>query len=236
MRPATFANGSASISIGPAWSASTIDGPSDGMIRKYLRSDASPVSGTTRAPRSTRSQSHTKRSIRSRSCSASLVRCSGIEWKDRKTVLAALHHNGVSIDRLSRHTDAVRNHASLDHRVAADHHIVPQNRVSNMRRWIDSRALACIEGSRRQRPRRAEVVLSCSDVFEIGVRAKSTDCARLVTDELVVHASDSPRWRSFRQMPEDGRLDDLDADEVSRALRFGPAPYEPEDSVLLVDA
>ena len=46
--PPTLANGSAANSIAPACSASTIDGPSTGMIRKYLRSEASPVSGTTR--------------------------------------------------------------------------------------------------------------------------------------------------------------------------------------------
>ena len=46
--PPTLANGSVANSIAPACSASTIDGPSAGMIRKYLRSDASPVSGTTR--------------------------------------------------------------------------------------------------------------------------------------------------------------------------------------------
>ena len=45
---ATLANGSDAKSIGPACSASTIDGPSGRMIRKYRRSDASPVSGTTR--------------------------------------------------------------------------------------------------------------------------------------------------------------------------------------------
>ena len=44
---ATFANGSVANSIGPACSASTIDGPSTSRTRKYRRSDASPVSGTT---------------------------------------------------------------------------------------------------------------------------------------------------------------------------------------------
>ena len=45
---ATFANGSVAKSIGPACSASTIDGAVGRMTRKYRRSDASPVSGTTR--------------------------------------------------------------------------------------------------------------------------------------------------------------------------------------------
>ena len=47
---ATLANGSEANSIGPVCNASTIGGPSCPMTRKYRRSEASPVRGTTFMP------------------------------------------------------------------------------------------------------------------------------------------------------------------------------------------
>ena len=69
----TLANGSVAKSIGPACSASTTDSPSARRIRKYRRSEASPVSGTILGSRDAKPLSPRKRSMRSLSSVPSSV-------------------------------------------------------------------------------------------------------------------------------------------------------------------
>src|SRR5581483_4402214 len=128
---ATFANGSDANSIGPACSASTIDGPSAGMIRKYLRSDASPVSGTTRGLPPASPVSARKRVMRSRrgsDTSATWTSVAGFQPQRRG---ARSDQHPAPVFGAGRHHHAVGDDALVDHRAGFDAHILPQNRVGD---------------------------------------------------------------------------------------------------------
>src|SRR6516225_10115186 len=122
---AALANGIVANSIGPACSARTNVGPSAGMIRKYLRSDASPVSGTTPARSLARPLSRRKQLIRSRFAIPSAVGRS-ISGQDL-----------VLVYRPWRNPYAIREDAAIDRRAGAHLHIVPQNRARDARGWMN---------------------------------------------------------------------------------------------------
>ena len=113
--------------------------PSAGMTRKYRRSDASPVSGTTRAPRGGQRRSRVRycrsiaarRSDRGQSVTghASVSRAA-----PRQVAVIAAQHRFAAVRRAGGTRDAVGHDALVDHRVRANLDIVPQNRPRDARR------------------------------------------------------------------------------------------------------
>src|SRR3954465_5243004 len=150
------------------------------MIRKYLRSDASPVSGTTRACLPPTPVSCRYRSMRSRTSRPSLVRDSGID-DHPLTMTAGRNHRAVSDD------------AVLQHGIGADLDIVPQNRFDDLRRRMNLRTQtngrAGAPLTRCEVRRSATVVVRCPNVEEVRVADHTANRAGRRGHEDVVDAA-----------------------------------------------
>ena len=163
--------------------------PSAGMIRKYRRSDASPVSGTTRGVASGRARSRAGSDRSGRGAVSGLKvhgsRVQRVRFQVQRSDERARRPSPRT--RIARRCDApagtrdaVGDDALVERRAGAHLHIVPQNRPRDARGRVDptrrgrrSSAIGALGG--RERERRAPVVGRRADVVERRVGDDAAD-------------------------------------------------------------
>src|SRR5262249_12179219 len=221
-RPATFANGSVAKSIGPACNANTTGSPDDGIIRKYRRSDASPVRGTIRGRCPASPDARRYRPIRSCMLTPSSVRSPSSIGPERRPdeASAIVPQDRATVGGVGWNTDAVGDDAFIERGARADVDVVPQDGSANtsggvhLHRGAEGRLAAPCKCAGRH-----DVVVDGPDVPERRFGDKRSERAGSSGYQGVVEATDRTCRTSLRKIGERSSLDDLYPDEMKSLFR-----------------